>query len=173
MEGHESLDAAGGALLRGRETGVVEISTAASAPSFPIAPSARRPPSARSWLGPIVRLVGLVLLVSPLAPPGHGQSLPDTPTGVTAQVPQLLRRERWADVVATLESLPHKNAEMDFAYVTALAQLGRYQEARAAFLAGRLRERLLGHALFPRCESRCRGEVLEPHREAAHRGDPA
>ncbi len=56
---------------------------------------------------------------------------------MTAQVPQLLRRERWADVVATLESLPHKNAEMDFAYGTALAQLGRYQEARAAFLEGR------------------------------------
>ena len=50
---------------------------------------------------------------------------------------QMVRQERWTEVVRALQPVTDKNVELEFAYGTALAQLGRYDEAREAFLAGR------------------------------------
>ena len=49
----------------------------------------------------------------------------------------MVQQERWGEVVQALEGRPDKNADLEFAYGTALAQLGRYGEARKTFLAGR------------------------------------
>lgn len=64
------------------------------------------------------------------------QSLPDSGSP-SARVQQLMQQERWREVVQALDAMPGKDADLDYAYGTALAQLGRYGEARSAFLAGR------------------------------------
>jgi tetratricopeptide (TPR) repeat protein len=43
---------------------------------------------------------------------------------------------RWAEIVALAQPLPNRTADIDFIYGAALANLGRWAEAREAFLAG-------------------------------------
>ena len=50
---------------------------------------------------------------------------------------QLFAEHRWEQVVREVESTPNCDAELDFYYGTALAQLGRWDDARRAFLGGR------------------------------------
>lgn len=50
---------------------------------------------------------------------------------------QLLQQERWHDVVERIEHTPVRDADLNYVYGTALAQLGRYDAARSAFLEGR------------------------------------
>jgi len=52
------------------------------------------------------------------------------------RVAQLAARQRWQEVVGLVESVPQPSAELDFYYGTALAQLGRWDEAGRAFAAG-------------------------------------
>jgi tetratricopeptide (TPR) repeat protein len=49
---------------------------------------------------------------------------------------QLSTEQRWQEVVNLVESVPHPSAELDFYYGTALAQLGRWNDAQKAFAAG-------------------------------------
>ena len=51
-----------------------------------------------------------------------------------ASLEQLLQQERWQEVINKLESIPARDADQDYDYGTALAQLGRYDAARSAFL---------------------------------------
>jgi tetratricopeptide (TPR) repeat protein len=55
---------------------------------------------------------------------------------LVARVTQLSAQQRWQEVVGLVESLPHPSAELDFYYGTALAQLGRWNDAQKAFAAG-------------------------------------
>ncbi len=50
----------------------------------------------------------------------------------------LFQQERWPEVVTAVQSLPEasRSADIDFYYGTALARLGRWDEARKAFLDG-------------------------------------
>ena len=58
------------------------------------------------------------------------------------QIKQLFAAERWQAIVDLVSSVPSPSADADFYYGTALARLGRWQEARRAFQAGhRLRPR--------------------------------
>jgi tetratricopeptide (TPR) repeat protein len=50
---------------------------------------------------------------------------------------QLFNQGRWAEVVSAIEKMPERSADVDYYYGSALAQVGRLQDARAAFLAGR------------------------------------
>ncbi len=60
---------------------------------------------------------------------------PSTPSASNLQ--QLSEQKRWAEIVALVEPLPNRSADIDYIYGTALANLGRWAEARDAFLAGR------------------------------------
>lgn len=55
---------------------------------------------------------------------------------------QLAEQKRWAEIVALVQPLPNRTADVDFIYGTALANLGRWIDAHEAFLAG--------HKLSPR-----------------------
>ncbi len=44
--------------------------------------------------------------------------------------------QRWQEIVSLVEPVPHPSAELDFYYGTALAQLGRWDDAQKAFAAG-------------------------------------
>jgi Tetratricopeptide repeat len=49
---------------------------------------------------------------------------------------QLSAEQGWREIVSLVESVPHPSAELDFYYGTALAQLGRWDDAQKAFTAG-------------------------------------
>lgn len=57
---------------------------------------------------------------------------------VAGRVKQLVTEERWTDVVDTLRNVAAKDADLEYSYGRALAHLGQWEEARQAFLAGRL-----------------------------------
>jgi hypothetical protein len=49
---------------------------------------------------------------------------------------RLSAEQRWQEIIGLVESVPHPSTELDFYYGTALAQLGRWDDARRAFAAG-------------------------------------
>lgn len=52
-------------------------------------------------------------------------------------IKQLFAEQRWDEIVREIQSVPARNADLDFYWGSALAQLGRWNEARGAFLDGR------------------------------------
>ena len=52
-------------------------------------------------------------------------------------IKQLFDQARWPEVVSAVEKMPTLSADLDYYYGTALAQLGRWDQARNAFLVGR------------------------------------
>jgi tetratricopeptide (TPR) repeat protein len=52
------------------------------------------------------------------------------------RVRQLSAEQRWPEVVGLAQSVSHPSAELDFYYGTALAQLGRWDDAQRAFAVG-------------------------------------
>jgi tetratricopeptide repeat protein len=55
---------------------------------------------------------------------------------LVARATQLSAEQRWQEVLSLVESVGHRSAELDFYYGTALAQLGRWNDAQEAFAAG-------------------------------------
>src|SRR5919108_5555540 len=49
---------------------------------------------------------------------------------------QLLAQQRWKELVEILQPIHPRSADLNFYYGTALAQLGRWQEAQDAFESG-------------------------------------
>jgi tetratricopeptide (TPR) repeat protein len=49
----------------------------------------------------------------------------------------LLAQKQWSDIVEVAQPISDRSAEVDYIYGIALANLGRYRDAEAAFLAGR------------------------------------
>lgn len=58
------------------------------------------------------------------------------PVGSTLPIEQLFAQQRWSEIVRLADAMP-RSADIDFYYGSALAQLGRWDEARKAFEAGR------------------------------------
>jgi tetratricopeptide (TPR) repeat protein len=52
------------------------------------------------------------------------------------QARRLTDERRWLEVVGLAQSVPHPSAELDFYYGTALARLGRWDDAQRAFASG-------------------------------------
>jgi tetratricopeptide (TPR) repeat protein len=52
-------------------------------------------------------------------------------------IKQLFDQSRWSDVVNAIEKMPTRSADLDYYYGSALAQLGKWDQARNAFLVGR------------------------------------
>jgi tetratricopeptide (TPR) repeat protein len=85
----------------------------------------------RRW----VRL-GFVLLAMPFPCPCLAQSPGATDAGSPGHLQQLVTQQRWAEIIDELEPIPNKSADLAYTYGMALAQTGRLDEARTAFLAG-------------------------------------
>ena len=84
---------------------------------------------------PLIRsAVIFVLLIC--CPAGVGQLVPVDPE--IGRAKELLAEERWQEIVSLAHSFPSPSAELDFYLGTALAQLGRLEDARKAFQAGAL-----------------------------------
>src|SRR5262249_35093726 len=60
----------------------------------------------------------------------------DHDSELSRKIKQLASENRWLEIEHELEGLPGKNADLEFYYGSALAQSGRLEEARRAFLAG-------------------------------------
>jgi tetratricopeptide (TPR) repeat protein len=84
-----------------------------------------RRPLTRSFIA-LVFLAGTVFV--------HAQS-PQS-SDKLATIKQLFAEQKWDEVVREIQSVPTRNAGLDFYYGSALAQLGRWDEARRAFLTG-------------------------------------
>lgn len=54
-----------------------------------------------------------------------------------AQLQQSFEQSRWQQLIDTVQNLPVHDADIDYFYGSALAQLGRWQESRRALLDGR------------------------------------
>ena len=50
---------------------------------------------------------------------------------------QLSAEQRWTDIIREVREISNKTAELEYTYGTALAQVGRLDESRSAFLAGK------------------------------------
>lgn len=73
-----------------------------------------------------------ILLASIWAPTASAQGTP----GSRPQTQQLFAEERWPEVIQAVENASGRTADLDYYYGSALAKLGRLEDARRAFLAG-------------------------------------
>ena len=84
---------------------------------------------------PLIRCFALLLvLASILSAKVTGEETPDKAQSLPAQ--QLFADERWQEVVQAVEGTSRRTADLDYYYGSALAKLGRMEDAREAFLAG-------------------------------------
>ena len=74
-----------------------------------------------------------------------GQGSPNS--DVVEKAKQLTGKEQWQEVVTLSESTPHRTAELNYLYGTALAHLERWPQAHAAFKDGE--QNLPNDARFP------------------------
>lgn len=95
--------------------------------------------STPTW-GTTLASIVLVLLLSCVSSNSFAQTPPQI--DCTDEIRKLFKEERWNDLVKKVESISQRGADINFYYGSALAHLGRWDDARAAFLAGqRLRPR--------------------------------
>ncbi len=90
--------------------------------------SARSAPNPNPLISIVVFLFLLVV--------ASGASAQTSNSSLVARATQLSAEQRWQEIVSLVESVPQPSAELDFYYGTALAQLGRWDEAQKAFAAG-------------------------------------
>ena len=83
----------------------------------------------------VYALTVLSLLATPVV--SNAQTSGAGHDSALAQIEQLFEQQHWPEVVRTVEALSFRNADVDYYYGSAFAQLGRWQEARGAFLHGR------------------------------------
>lgn len=64
------------------------------------------------------------------------QSPGTTDAASPGHLQQLVTEQRWAEIIHELEPISDKSADLEYTYGMALAQIGRLDDARTAFLAG-------------------------------------
>jgi tetratricopeptide (TPR) repeat protein len=84
---------------------------------------------------PLTRITAVLILFACSALQAPAQARP-ADERTLAQAKQLLAEERWQELVSLLQSEQQPSADLDFYYGTALARLGRWDDARRAFQAG-------------------------------------
>jgi tetratricopeptide (TPR) repeat protein len=91
-----------------------------------------------STRGRIIRALALGLFLFAAALPANAQATFPVASAseLARRVKQLASEENWREIVGQLEGFPAKDAELYFYYGTALAQLGRLDDASRAFLTG-------------------------------------
>src|SRR5947209_3196946 len=76
-------------------------------------------------------LCATVLRTYSQATPSLDRDLP-----LSTRIQKLAAENRWHEIVRELEPLPDRTPDLTFFYGSALAQVGRLEDARQAFLAG-------------------------------------
>ena len=89
---------------------------------------------------PLIRCALLLALATLLATGVSAEDAPDVALGLRTQ--QFFAEGNWQEVVRTVEAASGRAADLDYYYGSALAKLGRLEDAHQAFLAG--------HRLHPR-----------------------
>ena len=64
-------------------------------------------------------------------------SAPQTNPTPSQHLQQLATEQRWTEIIRELETIRDKTADLEYTYASALAQVSRLDEARAAFLLGK------------------------------------
>ncbi len=82
-------------------------------------------------------LAAAVILLTICASWSEAQVSPLRSPSLHSEVRQLFEQERWREIVDRLGSGPLSDPDLVFYYGSALAQLGRWEEAQRAFQAGR------------------------------------
>ncbi|HEX6505680.1 MAG TPA: tetratricopeptide repeat protein [Terriglobales bacterium] len=77
--------------------------------------------------------MALLFLFAVLTPAIHGFS---DPAEKTAELQRLVQEQRWQEIVEQLQAVPSRNADQNYYYGIALAQLGQYEQAARALHAG-------------------------------------
>jgi tetratricopeptide (TPR) repeat protein len=90
---------------------------------------------------PLIRFFLVILCFAGLA---AGQGVPNSSV---EKAKQLIEKEQWQEVVSLAETTPHRSAELNYLYGTALAHLERWPQAHAAFKEGE--QSLPNDARFP------------------------
>jgi tetratricopeptide (TPR) repeat protein len=78
--------------------------------------------------------IAVIFVLLICCPVGIGQPLPADPA--IARAKELLAQERWQEILSLAQAIPAPSAELNFYLGTALARLGRLEDARKAFQAG-------------------------------------
>jgi tetratricopeptide (TPR) repeat protein len=121
-----------------------------------------RAPAAVIFL--ILAFSALPLLAQP-APPDHA-----------TEIKQLLVEERWEEIVRVAEADAERSADLNYYYGTALARLGRWDEAKRAFQIGLSQqpgEKRFSHELAGVCFRKKNYAEAADHLRRALRLDPA
>ena len=92
-----------------------------------------QPPQSASQRAFVYALAVLALVATPLV--SNGQ-MPDVGRDALPRIQRLFEQQHWLEVVRTIEALPSRNADVEYYYGSALAQLGRWDEARRSLLHG-------------------------------------
>lgn len=98
--------------------------------------------------GHVIRSLALVLVLISFSLPSRGQAsfqqgAPPT-SDFTTKIRQLFEQSRWQEIVDDIEPLSARDADLHYYYGSALAQLGRWDDARRTLSEG--------HRLAPRDE---------------------
>jgi len=90
--------------------------------------------SSTATVRPLIRCALLLALASVLTQGVSGQDASGVALGLRAQ--QYFAEENWQEVVRAVEGTSGRTADLDYYYGSALAKLGRLEDARHAFLDG-------------------------------------
>jgi tetratricopeptide (TPR) repeat protein len=89
--------------------------------------------------GSVIRPLNLAVLLFAALSFADPRSLlaADHDPELSTKVKQLAAEKRWPEIVRVLDAAPARDADLDYYYGTALAQVSRLDDARQAFLRGR------------------------------------
>jgi len=93
--------------------------------------------------GQIIRAVALAFLLVVAGSPAISQNRPNSPEQSpnappdASHIKQLYSEQKWDEIVRIIHALSPDNADLDYYYGSALAQLGHLDEASNSFLTGR------------------------------------
>jgi tetratricopeptide (TPR) repeat protein len=93
----------------------------------------RKMDSARASSNPTALISIVVFILLFITSIAFAQSSDGSPV---SRLQHLASEQRWQEIVSLVESVPQLSAELDFYFGTALAQLGRWDDAQKAFAAG-------------------------------------
>jgi len=98
-------------------------------------------PTGSAARGCTFRSLAVIGLIAICFAPGFGQTAAPN-AQLRTRVQQLFEKSQWQAIVDAVHDLPANDVDLDYCYGSALAQLGRWNDARKALLAG--------HRLSPR-----------------------
>jgi tetratricopeptide (TPR) repeat protein len=84
---------------------------------------------------PLIRALTILVLLGCTLSPAAAQSFAQDSENIS-HIKQLVHQERWQEIVRVAEGVPAPSGDLLYYYGSALAQLGRWQDARRAFLRG-------------------------------------